>query len=303
MKVGLILYSVRDEMARDAIACVKKVGELGYKFIETCNHTADLDSGIGFGVPAAELKRIFDGFGSKVVSAHIYPIEKADLDAVIRYNHEVGNVNLVNPMSEFADYDDVMRACEAFNKTGALLRKEGLNYLYHNHNHEFRTIGGKTIMELLMENTDPENLMFELDTFWTMRAGLDPVEILKKMGSRVKLVHQKDFAWDSLQAINLNGLTPEERELKPGEGAVFMTTKMEKMTPEESARFEYERESAFTEIGCGIMPIQKIIDTANEFTQADYIILEQDFTRLPSQIDSIIKSMEGFKKFTGIEWE
>ena len=303
MKVGLILYSVRDEMAKDPIACVKKVGELGYKFIETCNHTADEDSGIGFGVPAKELKEIFDGFGSKVVSAHLYPMEKADLPAVIRYNHEVGNTNIVNPMSEFKDYDDVMRAAETFNKTGALLRKEGLNYLYHNHNHEFRTIHGKPVLELLMENTDPENLMFELDTFWTMRAGLDTLEVLKTMGQRIKLVHQKDFAWDSLQAINLNGLTPEERELKPGEPAAFMTTLMAAAKEEDRARFEYERESAFTEIGCGIMPIQDIIDTANACTQAEYIILEQDFTRMPSQIDSIIKSMEGFKKYSGIEWE
>ena len=51
------------------------------------------------------------------------------------------------------------------------------------------------------------------------------------------------------------------------------------------------------------IPIQKIIDTANAFTKAEYIILEQDFTRLPSQIESITKSMEGFRKYTGIEWE
>ena len=50
-------------------------------------------------------------------------------------------------------------------------------------------------------------------------------------------------------------------------------------------------------------PIQDIIDTANACTQAEYIILEQDFTRMPSQIDSIIKSMEGFKKYSEIEWE
>lgn len=74
---------------------------------------------------------------------------------------------------------------------------------------------------------------------------------------------------------------------------------------EDEAQAEYQRRrmSSFTEIGSGIMPIQKIIDAANEYTDAKYIILEQDATRMPSQIDSIIKSMEGFKKFTGIEWE
>ena len=303
MKVGLILYSVRDEMARDPIGTVRKVGEMGYRYVETCNHSADRDAGSGFGIPADLLKKTFDEFGSKVISTHIYPLEKADLSAVVSYNHIVGNTNLVNPMGTFLDYDDVMRQCEEMNRIGSLLRKEGICYLYHNHNHEFRTIGGKSIMELIAENTDPEYVKFELDTFWTMRAGLNPVEVIRKFGKRIRLLHQKDFSWDSLQAINLNGLTPEEREIVPGEGAVFMTAKMKDMTDTRRARLQYERESAFTEIGCGIMPIQKIIDAANEATDAEYIILEQDFTRMPSQLDSIRKSMEGFKRFSGIEWK
>ena len=61
--------------------------------------------------------------------------------------------------------------------------------------------------------------------------------------------------------------------------------------------------SSFTEIGSGIMPIQDIINAVNEYTDAQYIILEQDATRMPTQIDSIIKSMEGFKKYTGIQWD
>lgn len=303
MKVGLILYSVREEMAKDPLGTVRKVGEIGYRFVETCNHAADRDSGSGFGIPAELLKNTFDEFGTKVISTHIYPIEKADLAAVASYNHVIGNTNLVNPMGSFMNYDDVMRQCEEMNRIGARLRREGIHYLYHNHNHEFRTIAGKSIMELIAENTDPDFVMFELDTFWVMRAGLNPVNEIRRFGKRIRLLHQKDFSWDSLQAINLNGLTPEEREIVPGEGAVFMTAKMKDMAESRRTRFQYERESAFTEIGCGIMPIQQIIDAANESTDAEYMILEQDFTRMPSQFDSIRKSMEGFKKFSGIEWE
>ena len=57
MKVGLILYSVRDEMARDPIGTVRKVGEMGYRYVETCNHSADRDAGSGFGIPADLLKK------------------------------------------------------------------------------------------------------------------------------------------------------------------------------------------------------------------------------------------------------
>ena len=298
IKVGLILYSVRDEMAKDPIATVQKVGEMGYKFIETCNHNAAEDSGCGFGVPAETLKETFDSFGSKAVSMHIYPVESANLKEVVAYNKVLGNRNIVNPMAHFPTYDETMRFIEQLNETGKYLHEEGMTYLYHNHQQEFKTFKGKTIEELMMENTDPDYLSFELDTFWVMRAGLDPVETLKHMGSRVKLVHQKDFAWDSIHPINLIGLTPEEREMKPGDEDRLRGG----FTEEERAAFWEARKTSFTEIGSGIMNIQAIIDAANEYTEAEYIILEQDWTRMPTQFDSIAKSMEGFRKFTGIEW-
>lgn len=311
MKVGLILYSVRDEMAKNPLGTVEKVGRLGYKFVETCNHNAIEDPGCGFGVPAEKLKEAFERFGSKVISTHIFPLEKADMGKVIRYNHTVGNTNLVNPMGQFSTYDDLMRQCENFNRIGKQLREEGITFLYHNHEFEFRTFQGKTILDTLRENTDPNYLSFELDTFWTMRAGLDPVEVLRQFGSRVRLVHQKDFPWDSLQAINLIGLTNEEREMKPGEvvglngNSSYAKSGGKHIVSEDEAEREYRRlrMTSFTEIGSGIMPIQKIIDTANAYTEAEYMILEQDFTRMPNQIDSIQKSMEGFKKFRGIEWD
>ena len=310
LKVGLILYSVREEMAKDPIATVEKVGKLGYRFIETCNHNAIKDPGCGFGIPAKTLRETFDKFGSHVISTHIFPLEKADLKEVVAYNRIVGNENIVNPMGQFSTYDDLMKQCGEFNRIGKALHEEGMTYLYHNHQFEFRTICGKMIMDYLLENTDPDYLSFELDTFWTMRAALDPVEMLKHFGKRVKLVHQKDFAWDSLQEINLIGLTPEERELAPGElvgmngNSSYAKNGGRHTASEDEAQAEYQRRrmSSFTEIGSGIMPIQRIIDAANEYTDAKYIILEQDATRMPSQIDSIMKSMEGFKKFTGIEW-
>lgn len=310
MKVGLILYSVRKEMAKDPLGTVEKVGKLGYKFIETCNHNALADPGCGFGIPAEELKAAFERFGSKVVSTHIFPLEKADLGKVVEYNQVVGNLNLVNPMGQFSTYEDLMRQCQEFNRIGKQLRKEGITFLYHNHEFEYRTFKGKTIMDYLRENTDPDYLSFELDTFWTMRAAMDPVEVINRFGKRIRLVHQKDFAWDSLQAINLIGLTAEDREMKPGEtvgmngNSSYAKNGGRHGVSQDEAEAEYRRlrMTSFTEIGKGIMPIQEIIDAANTYTAAEYLILEQDFTRLPSQIDSIAQSMDEFKKFSGIEW-
>lgn len=309
LKVGLILYSVREEMARDPVAAVERVAELGYKNIEVCNHNAIQDPGCGFGVEARTLKATFDRFGSRVVSAHIFPLEKADLKGVLDYNRALGNKNIVNPMGRFTTYDDLMRQCEFFNQVGRECHEEGFTFLYHNHDHEFRTFNGKAILDLIVENTDPNYLSLELDTFWVMRAGLNPVEILKHFGQRVKLVHQKDFAWDSLAPVNTIGLTPEDYEMKPGEAAGIdggsdyaKNGGRHVITEEEAARARYIRSTAFTEIGTGIMPIQAIIDAANAHTAAEYIILEQDSTRMESQLASIEKSMAVFRKFSGIEW-
>lgn len=309
LKVGLILYSVREEMARDPVAAVERVAELGYKNIEVCNHNAIADPGCGFGVDAQTLKATFDRFGSQVVSAHIFPLEKADRKGVLAYNRALGNKNIVNPMGRFTTYDGLMRQCEFFNQVGKECHEEGFTFLYHNHDHGFRTFNGKAILDLIVENTDPDYLSLELDTFWVMRAGLNPVESLKHFGKRVKLVHQKDFAWDSLAPINTIGLTPEDYEMKPGEAAGIdggsdyaKNGGRHVITEEEAAKARAIRNTAFTEIGTGIMPIQAIIDAANAHTAADYIILEQDSTRMESQLVSIEKSMEAFRKFSGIEW-
>ena len=226
--------------------------------------------------------------------------------AVIAYNQALGNHNIVNPMGKFSTYDDLMRQCEDFNRWGKICREAGMTYLYHNHDHEYRTFGGKAILDLIAENTDPDYLSFELDTFWTMRGGVDPVEQMKKMGSRIKLIHQKDFAWDSMAPLNTIGITPEEREMK-GEVGMDGNSDYAKKGGKFSAEAENEarriRNTAFTEIGSGIMHIQEIIDAANQYTGAQYIILEQDYTRMESQFASVEKSMAGFKKFTGISWD
>ncbi len=313
IKVGLILYSVRDHMIQDPMGTVEAVAKLGYKNIEVCNHDAMHDYGCGFGIPAADLKAKFDEYGSRVVSAHIFPFEKTNLDEIIKYNATLGNHNIVNPSDLFTTYDALMRQCEFYNRSAKRLYEEaGMRMLYHNHTMEFRTFGGRTILDLMMENTDPQYVGLELDTFWTMRSGLNPQEVLRHFGKRVKLLHQKDFAWDSLDPINQLGLDPAEREIKPGQSfgingdSDYAKTggkgSRKPLTPEEERARSIEL-SAYTEIGDGIMDIQGIIDTATEYCDVEYIILEQDATRMPTQMESIAHSMESFRKFRNISWD
>jgi len=307
LKVGLILYSVRQAMATDTMGTLEEVVKLGYKNLEVCNHNATIDSGIGFGVGAEEIKAVFDKYGSKVVSAHVFPVEKANLQEVIEYNAVLGNKNIVCPNGRFSTYDDLMRQCEFFNSVGKLCGEAGMTYLYHNHSHEFRTIGGKTVMDLMIENTDPKYLSLELDTYWTMRAGLDPVETMKKFGKRIKLLHQKDFPFDSTAPINTLGFGDLELLEPIGTDGESMYARMQAqgtpMAQQQTEEQKMQRLSSFTEIGTGIMRIQDIIDASNEYTDAEYIILEQDATRLSSELESIKISMDAFKKFDGISWD
>ena len=311
IKVGLILYSVREMMAKDPMGTVEAVAKLGYKNIEVCNHNAIQDFGCGFGLSAEDMKAKFAEYGSRVVSAHIFPYEKTNLHEVVKYNTVLGNHNIVNPNDLFTTYDELMRQCEFYNESAKILYEEGgMRMLYHNHTQEFRTFNGKSILDLMMENTDPRYVGLELDTFWTMRAGHDPIKMLQHFGERVHLVHQKDFAWDALEPINQIGLKPEDYEIKPGEAwgtngdSAYAKSGGRRVEMTEEQKVAYARRSScFTEIGDGIMNIQGIIDAANEYCKAEYIILEQDATRLPTQLDSVARSMESFHKFQNISWD
>ena len=130
----------------------------------------------------------------------------------------------------------------------------------------------------------PENLGFEVDTFWVMRGGVDPVDMIKRLGTRVKLIHQKDFSKDSSSPKNLFTVVDPNGVL--GRDNTFC----------------HNTADAFTEIGTGTMDIQSILDCANELGSVEYVVLEQDQTKL-DQMESIKVSMESFKKYNGIDFE
>ena len=179
MQVGIQLYSVRNLMKENPLETLEKVAEIGYRNIEVANHSAETDFGVGFGVSAVQLNEIFGRFGSKVVSAHIWPFDGENCKQTVEYNKSIGNRNIVHPIDFFRSESDVLKKCEFYNKMGAFCKSEGMRYLYHNHFHEFQKFNGKPALEIIRDNTDPECVSFELDTFWTMRAGINPVEIMK----------------------------------------------------------------------------------------------------------------------------
>lgn len=289
MKVGLQLFSIKEAMKENPLEAIRKAAECGYRYIEVANHNALEDMGIGFGVKAEEVNKLLKDVGASIVSAHIYPFDKEKYKYILEYNAEIGNQNIIYPMGRFKDMDDVLNQCEMLNEYGEMTRKYGMKFYYHNHANEFMTVERKLIMDVIMDNTDADKVGFELDTFWAMRGGIDPVEYIRKYQDRIGLLHQKDMAKGTDSPINVfSRLT---REVSEENIAAFRYCK------------QYVKPEDFTEIGRGIMDIQEIIDTANEIGKTEYIILEQDYTGMESEIESIRCSMQEFKKFRGIEWE
>lgn len=284
LKVGIQLYSVRELMKEDPLGTIRRVAEAGYKYLEPANHRALEDDGVGFGVSAQELSGVLAQTGSSIVSAHIFPFSRENYKRVVAYNRAIGNTTVVYPMETYHGYDDVMRKVESYEEMGKMAAEEGMRFLYHNHFQEFQKFGGKTVMDHIVEGTDPAHVNLELDTFWTLRGGCDPVGIMNRYGTRIKMLHQKDFSKDTKTPVNMFDVVGKDADITR---ELFV---------------QYKCNDDFVEIGYGRMDIQSIIDKANALGSIDYIILEQDATKL-DELESVKRSMEGFRRFRGIQWE
>lgn len=283
LKVGIQLFSVREDMEKDPVEAIRKVAEIGYKNLEVANSRADQDPGVGFNVPADKLLEILGGFGAKVVSSHIRPIDEKTLPAIMEYHGKIGNKYIGQSADFFPDYDTLMRRCEYYNKMGKILSGNGMKFLYHNHYQEFQKYNDKYVLYHIVENTDPQYVDFEVDTFWAMRGGADPVEVINHLGNRLRMIHQKDFSKTTDSPVNIFSVKdPNVPITRENFGGVHK--------PED-----------FCEVGTGTMPIQEILDAANA-QGAEYVILEQDATQL-TPMESIQISMDSFHKYSGIQWD
>ena len=288
VRVGLQLYSVRNTLARDPWGTLEELAGAGFTHLEAANHHARTDPGVGFGVSAPELRARLAELGLSIIGCHINPLNLAILPRALAYQAELGNTQFGCDIEFFpyGDRDYVLRRCETYNTVGALAREHGLRFYYHNHFQEFQRFGDDLVYDLILENTDPDLVKLEMDTYWMYRGGQDPIPWMEKCADRIILLHQKDFPADAPQPLNLyDGVVSPTENI---DMAVFDDRKDER---------------CFTEIGTGILPIQAIIDAAGALPHLEYLILEQDHTAM-DEIDSVRTSREAFAtKFTGISWD
>lgn len=288
IRIGLQLYSVRQSLASDPWGTLEAIARAGFKYIEAANHNAMNDSGVGFGVSAADMRTHLDSLGLSIVGCHINPLDVKILPQALEYQAELGNTAFGCDIEfyPYGDMDYVLRRAETFNQIGELARQHGMEFYYHNHFQEFQRFGDETVYEIIMRNTDPNLVKIEMDTYWMYRGGQDPLEWMQRYGDRVILLHQKDFPAKSPQPRNLFDGVYSPSEI------IDIDNFIDRKNP-----------LCFTEIGTGTLPIQDIIDAAADLPNLQYMILEQDFTQLP-EIESISTSLHAFKeKFSGIRWD
>ncbi len=200
--VGLQLYSVRDEMKSDPLGTLKQLKEIGYKYVEHANYVDRKFYGYG----AKEFKKILDDLGMKMPSGHTvlaskhWDASKKDFTDIWKYTVEdaatVGQEFVISPSLDKElrkTGDDLKQFMEVFNKSGALCKKSGMKFGYHNHAFEFsEKLDGVTVYDIMLKNTDPSTVIQQLDIGNLYNGGAKAIEIVKQYPGRFESMHVKD---------------------------------------------------------------------------------------------------------------
>jgi sugar phosphate isomerase/epimerase len=189
-KVGLQLYSVKEDMEKDAQGTLKKLASFGYKELESYPSS----KGIFFGMKPAEFKKFIGDLGMKVVSSHV-DISK-NFQKTVDEAASIEMKYLFCPYSKKGSIAEYQKTAAQFNKLGEISKKSGLLFGYHNHDYAFQTMEGQLPYDLLLKETDPKLVVMELDLYWVVKAGADPIAYFEKHPGRFHAVHVKDMAKD-----------------------------------------------------------------------------------------------------------
>nr|WP_295934313.1 sugar phosphate isomerase/epimerase [uncultured Dyadobacter sp.] len=191
---GVQLFSVRSLLPDDPKGVMTKLAQMGYKQFESFQGP----KGFLWGMEPKEIKTFLDGLGVKMVSTHFdFKGAAANPDTLKQYidmAQGAGLKYLICPwIGAQKTWDEWKIVADSFNKVGEQVTKSGLKFGYHNHDYSFRPLDGKLPQDYLLQNTDPKNVMFELDLCWIDVTGVSTADHLKKYGKRYELCHVKDY--------------------------------------------------------------------------------------------------------------
>ena len=215
LPIGLQLYTLGDAPYRDLDGTLQTLARIGYRIVEPVGlmkrTAADLRAALdraGLSSPSTHVPLDADGGGG--------PTLAGDVGRLAADMHTIGAKFVVVPIfavpqrfggprkgedglqflsraGQRMTADDWRRLAARLNQKGAALKREGLKLAYHNHNVEFGRHGSQTGYDLLLANTDPELVWFEMDVGWVAAAGVDPIRLLRAHRHRFRLMHVKDI--------------------------------------------------------------------------------------------------------------
>lgn len=205
IQLGIQLYTVRDDLAKDFEGTLKKVHDIGLRVVQS--------NLVMNGRQAPELRKNYDSFGFTWDSIHASgPALRDTAQATVDQARAVGIKNITCSFPLYptdrailmagAPLDDWKRNADTFNKIGALCKAAGMTYAFHNHSIEFKTIEGTPVYDTLLAYTDPSLVSMEMDIGWVRAGGADPVVYLTKYPKRFTAVHIKDLTSESIPNTN-----------------------------------------------------------------------------------------------------
>ncbi|MEC4003746.1 sugar phosphate isomerase/epimerase [Flavobacterium sp. SUN052] len=189
---GIQLWTLRDIIYANPQKTIAEVGKMGFTQIESFEG----EKGIFWGMKPAEFKSFLDGEGLKLISSHcnwqIDLARKADEVA------SVGGKYLMCPwLGPQKSIDDFKSYADKFNKAGEICKKAGIKFAYHNHDYSFKELDGQIPQQVMMDLTDANLVDFEMDMYWVVTAGINPIEYMTKYKNRFQLCHIKDRIKDA----------------------------------------------------------------------------------------------------------
>jgi sugar phosphate isomerase/epimerase len=260
--VALQLYTIRDAMNADVQGSLKRVADIGYKYIELAGYS----DGKFYGNTPADFKKIVTDLGLNVLSSHTQ-VEGAGvtLDNAKKMAEDHASLGvkyclqpwIVEEMrTSIASYQ---KMAANWNEIGKIMKQFGMQFGYHNHNFEFDKVEGKTpYFDVMLAELDKDLVTMEIDLFWTTKAGQNPVEIFKKYPGRFQLFHMKD--------------------MYTRETPFFTTVGVKDFAP----------------VGEGVIDFKSILE-ASDIAGMKYMVVEQDLSRDGDPFGDIQKSITNLK--------
>ncbi len=195
---GVQLYTLRTEL-KDMSSAIAKIAAIGYQQVETFGY----DAGKYLGMEPKAFADLFAQNKLTTPSGHYYLPEflfkgnddvwKRAVEDAQHLKHKYMVVPWLEPQYR-KDADGYKKLAARLNKAAELTKDGGMTLAYHNHDFEFENMGGVTAWDILAKETDPSMMKFEMDLYWTVFAGKDPIEVMKEHKGRIVMWHVKDMA-------------------------------------------------------------------------------------------------------------